>query len=968
MKKSILSIILSVVLVFVMSVTLIACNDNSCSEHIDDNNDLKCDNCGADLSKDDDGSDDDDNGGEIPDETETYTFTLKDQNNAGVADASIEFTVNGKNPITVTTDANGVATTNLAKNAILIQAEIVDWDSIYIIDETGPFTFEGTKNFVYDDVIKQNEYVISVVDHNGAPVEGATVQLCFGSICKTPKNTSKLGKATIFATEEVTNAYVSINALPSGYSLKDEGKLNTGSNADYAKYSNFTNNEITIVVDKLNVVTISAGDLFGSRLKDIKIDVYLDSDDTLVTSAVTSASGSVEFILPDDDYYFKAYHKDNNPTYVWIRHEEGMQPINGTSIITEFIVRQEVTYTFNATRTTSDYNFNNVGIRLLNRLFEEVYVESSASFAEANFDANGVATIVAPYDVYYAEVYGLQSNCSAALIEMAKDGTTTYAVSIVDGEAAGSAQNPIVLLYGDNSGYTMTEGEVLTFKVIKPSGAVLNVDGANVKVVIDESEYVSVSNTVSASIGSEEAQIITIEAKEDVMAYQWSISVLLDGTIRKPYEISESEIDATGETIEVDLSKGKAHYTFYATNSDATLMLSSSDNVKFYIDGTLTNSAPVANNSDISFYVVGEGEVSFTVTYQPRLVNYVVLVTKESALADGISVDLIHDGNIIATKTSVGGYATFNGIPEYVLSSVYASVKTENVPAGYAVNEDIVSKGGAYFQYELTYDEATDSEIGIYTTGYRFDLIRDGSQNAPYEWHNEGITGMPTETFVELGIGEEVYYDFFGYINEMNKPTYYVYARGNQQIYMYKDNDGDGSIDLTTAADVMATYNDTKNATWMEVPIGENVIIKIVATNAVSFKLRCGTVIPDLTESDEYAGSGTKNDPYTLKFNETITTPNFIVGTLENPGVEIYYYKYIATANETIKLSATKADISVFVNGILVTDCQAVEVEEGETKVLSATVEAGDTLTLEIRVALEAESYEEAAVFSAIKE
>ncbi|MBQ8177956.1 MAG: Ig-like domain-containing protein, partial [Clostridia bacterium] len=439
MKKSrMLSIILGVMLIVAMSVTLIACNDE-CTEHIDENNDLKCDNCEADMSP-VDGGNDGGNGGntDTPANTETYTFTLKDQNGAGVPDAIIEFTVNGKNPVSATTDATGVATANLAKDAILVQAEIVDWSSKYIIDETGPFTYEDTKSYVYDDAIKQNEYVITVVDNAGAPVEGALVQLCFGSICKTPKATSKLGKATILATEEVTNAYVSINSLPNGYSLQNGGKLNDGSIMDYAKYTNFnTNNEIQIVVDKLNVVTVTVGDLFGSKIKDIKVDIYRDADDSFVTSAISDADGKVEFVLPVDVYYFKAAHKDNNPTYTWVRHEEGMQEITASSVSTSFVIKSEVTYTFNATRTNSEYGFDGVSIRLLNRLFEEVYVASTEGYANADFDANGVATLVAPYDVYYAEVYGLGATCHADLVKMEKDGTTTYNVSIIDSEAAG---------------------------------------------------------------------------------------------------------------------------------------------------------------------------------------------------------------------------------------------------------------------------------------------------------------------------------------------------------------------------------------------------------------------------------------------------------------------------------------------------------------------------------------------------
>ena len=468
MKKSrILSLILAVMLILVMSVTLIACNEE-CTEHIDENGDLKCDNCEADMGTDDGNGD----GGntDTPANTETYTFTVKDQNGNGVPGVTIEFTVNGKNPVSTTTNDNGVATANLAKDALLVQAEIMDHDNKYIIDDYGPFTYEDTKSFVYDEVITQNEFVITVVDNAGAPVPGASVQLCFGDICKTPKMTSKTGKATILATEDVANAYVSINSLPSGYSLQNGGKFNDGIISDYAKYTNFNaNNEIQIVVDKLNVVTVTVGDLFGSYIKDIKIDIYNASNDVLVATLVTNEQGKAEFILPVGDYYFKASHNGNDPRYAWVRHEEGLQEIDSNSISTTFAVKSVITYTFNATRSTNKYGFEGVGIKFFNKLFEEVSFldlnENEVVYANATFDSNGVATVNAPYDAYYAEVYGIESTGHADLITLQKDGKTTYDVAIIDDEIAGTTQNPIVLHYGTNGGHDMQAGDILTFKV-----------------------------------------------------------------------------------------------------------------------------------------------------------------------------------------------------------------------------------------------------------------------------------------------------------------------------------------------------------------------------------------------------------------------------------------------------------------------------------------------------------------------
>lgn len=915
MKKSrILSLILAVMLILVMSVTLIACNEE-CTEHIDENGDLKCDNCDADMSTDDGNGD----GGntDTPANTETYTFTVKDQNGSGVPGVSIEFTVNGKNPVTATTNDNGVATANLAKDAVLVQAEIMDHDNKYIIDDYGPFTYEDTKSFVYDEAIKQNEFVITVVDNAGAPVGGASVQLCFGDICKTPKMTSKTGKATVLATEDVANAYISINSLPSGYSLQNGGKFNDGIISDYAKYTNFNaNNEIQIVVDKLNVVTVTVGDLFGSNIKDIKIDIYNTSNDVLVATMVTNDQGKAEFILPVGDYYFKAAHKDNDPRYTWARHEEGMQEVEGNSISTTFIVFSDVTYTFNATRSTNKYGFDRVGIRLLNRLFEEVYVESTESYTKADFDANGTATIVAPYDVYYAEVYGIEENGHADIIILQKDGTTTYSVSIIDDEVAGTTQNPIVLHYGNNDGHDMQAGDILTFKVFNPNGGKLVIEKANVKVVIDEAEYTATydalfeSYSLEADLCTEAVEIITIEAIDAVSALQWGIEVVVEGTQSKPYALYEDQIMTAGQQIDINLVNGKAYYTFYANSSDATLHLWSDDNVKFYINGEEKNSVPMAKESDVQFSVVGEGEVTFMVGYSIETLDYIVTVTKEGEMADGVVVGLVYNGDLIKTAVSVDGKAVFEDVQEYVTDLVKAVVTEQNIPEGYSVYEGL--EEGADFIYELMYDADNDTEIGVYTTSYMFELIRDGSQNAPYKWHNEGISGMPTEITATLTAGGEVYYDFFGYVNAVQYPNYFVYVMGNQKIYMYKDTDEDGNINFDTA--IEGTFDSVKNVTWFQVPVGETVIIKVTSDTAATLTLKCkeGSV-PDLSSGEEVKpeADGSKENPFALT-EGTIETPTFVIGDIDNPGVESYFYVYEATELCTISFElGTNAVVTV---------------------------------------------------------
>ena len=538
MKKSkILSIILGIALVIVMVASLVACND-TCTEHVDENGDLKCDNCEADMPSTDEGNGGD-GGTTTPSEKDTYTFTLKDQNNAGVPNVEVQVLVDGTAGEIKATDTNGSVSFAVKKDAVLVQVTILEWNDLYVNDlDSETISFINTKNLVINDIVKRTEYVITVVDNLGSAVEGAQVQLCFGTVCKTPKMTSKTGKASILATEDASNAYVSINSLPNGYALQNGGIINDGSQENYTKYTNWEGSSIKIVVDKLNVITITAEELMGSLCKDIKISIYNSADNSYVTSAITGVDGSAQFILPVGKYYFVASHKDNDPTYTWLRHEEGMQEINGSTIRTTFIKQDIVTYTFNVSRTDTDASVDGLTIQLLDMLYETVSVDSQGESTWAQADvADGVATIKAPYGAYYVKVLGLSDNSYCPIMKIEKADGLTHNVVITDNVVVGTLNNPITLGYGSTDGIDIANNGVVHFSLANPNGATLQI-AANVKVIVNNQEYTPVDGIVTAPLGNDDV-IIELVALEDIQGWSWGIEVLLEGTILSPEIITE---------------------------------------------------------------------------------------------------------------------------------------------------------------------------------------------------------------------------------------------------------------------------------------------------------------------------------------------------------------------------------------------------------------------------------------------
>ncbi len=940
-KAKILSIILGIALVIVMATSLVACND-ACTEHVDENNDLKCDNCEADMSSVDDGNGNGGNDGTTtPSDKETYTFTLKDQNNAGVPGVEVQVLVDGTAGEIKATDTNGNVSFAVKKDAVLVQVTVLEWNDLYVNDlDSETISFINTKSIVIDGIVKKTEYAITVVDNLGAAVEGVQVQLCFGTVCKTPKMTSKAGKATILATEDGANAYVSINSLPTGYALQNGGIINDGIAENYTKYTNWEGSSIKIVVDKLNVVTISVGDLFGSVFADIEISIYKTADDSFVTSGITSVDGTVEFVLPVGQYYFRAEHKDGDPTYTWLRHEEGMQEIDGSNVTTTFVHNDMVNYVFNVTRTDSDAFVDGLTIQLLNRLYESVSIDSEGNWAEATVE-NGVATISAPYDSYYVKVLGLGENSYYPVTKIEKTAGLTYDIVINDDIVVGSVNNPIALTYGSNDSYDLAEMDILYFTLANPSGASLKIE-ANVKVIVNNQEYTQVDGVVTAPLGTNDEVIIELVALEDIQSWAWGIEVLLTGTQNAPEMVFENDLTNGNKEIDVDLSLGARYYQFNATTAQ-TLTLSSTDDVKFFVDGQETSSVAIDVDGNVTIKVIGEGEATVNFNYAEKLVKYMVSVTKENDFANGIIVDLIYQGESIAMATTVDGHAIFENVKEYPTYSIFATVQEANIPVGYTARDV-----NAVFTYELMYNADEDRDEGVYTAAYGFELIRDGSQNAPYLWHSEGIQGMPTEIEVEIEAGETLYYDFFGYIQAVNLPEYFIYVMGNVDVKIYKDIDDDGEIDFDSFD--IATFDETKNATWVIAPINYTVIIAVSATEDATLTLKCKEgYVPDMSSGEEAAPSadGSKQFPFTLVAGE-ITTPNFVPGTsMADPGIQNYFYTFTATETCTITIIAGENAWIQIERANMAGDYEG-----------PITLEAGESMTL---IAMN-EMYQEAAV------
>ncbi len=933
-KANIYSIILSIVLVLIMVFTLVACGEDECSHKDADNNNV-CDDCGETLSQ------------ATP--TETYTVTLLDDDFNPVEGASIQIRVNGANKEVKVTDANGKVTFDVITGAVLVQAGIIDVPAEYSVKDGFELVgFEGNKELRIVGVIKNETYTVKVVDQDGNAVEGVQLQLCFGETCMTNKpytNTDGIASWMVDGSlYSVDTAYVSINKLPNEYELKEGEILNDTLNANFTHYTGFNSDfTLEIEIEKIDPVTVTASDLFSNKVADVRIKLYDAKDKTLVGEAITDADGKAVFVIQKEisyksgsetlyNYYITAEHKDKDPRYVWSYREEGYQDLTSKDMLTNVYVNEFVMYNVNVSRTNTDLSLEGIRVSFLNRLFEEVMFGTTDQTGAASFvNQFGEVVTYAPldYDTYFIRLENIGGGF-APLYKVEKDGTIVHNIEINDDDVLGSENTPVDLVYGYNNLPALSLNNSVYVKVINPQGAILKIDN-NVLVSDGTQSYWDKEGDgyVSVQLGAND-QVFRIEAREN-LGY-WGAEIFKDGIPGHNVVIKESELDSD---ISVNLTNGRFYYTFVADESTATLNLSG-EGLRFEIDGMDVSKAVLAKDEEVSFAVVGEGQATFSISYAPAFTDYIVNVSEEivaigNVPLSGAIVQLIYEGTAIREgETNADGVVIFKGVQEYPVSKIKADFK--ELPQGYVRFYENVD--GYYF----------GEEEGVYSTACALTLVRDGTQELPYFWTEEGRSKAPTYT-VTIPEGGNLFVEGNWVNSDIDAPkNYVVFLKGDysSSIVFYNFNTDLDAFNFNNPQPGKRKYDATLDATIIEIPLNRTICLKIVGEEGTTIKLRWGTEALDLTAGDPIA-TGTEDNPFTLTFAQTITTPDFVQGTsLDNPGVSVYYYSYTAPTAMTIMVINTDADISVFVNG------DYTDISNG-----SFAVEQGDVISIEVRSAKE---------------
>ena len=163
-----------------------------------------------------------------------YTVTVVDENGNPIKGATITFSPEGSMDIPFETEAEGVVSYKTAKTVTAKLTEIpTGYKSAQLNKE---ISFDANGNATVT-LTKMPDYIVKVVDQDGNPVAGVSLQMCDKFCVSFPKTDANGQTSTGY---QAGNFHVVITGLPDGYSVDN-----------ISEEYDFVGNELTIEITKL---------------------------------------------------------------------------------------------------------------------------------------------------------------------------------------------------------------------------------------------------------------------------------------------------------------------------------------------------------------------------------------------------------------------------------------------------------------------------------------------------------------------------------------------------------------------------------------------------------------------------------------------------------------------------------------------------------------------------------------------
>lgn len=857
-----LAVMVAVILVVLCLSALVSCDGNTDDSTNPTTNSTTTPSTNSNNSGDNStNSTNDDNGNTDKENPNMVTVKVVDQNGKGIKGANIQI-CQGETCFfkPIITGANGVGEREYELNGERLKAKINS------IDGMEDYLTPGTTGYVYFNsgerelTIVVKKVTIEVFDQDGKGIEAAKIKLSQGDeafLEELITDADGIASGFIASNGEEISAVVTEILSGGNYKLSNEATM-----FGIGVYQG------TITVNKLSAYTVKLTTMFGTGIKDAKVELFDVEKNRKQKTAYTDENGLVKFenVTPGE-YYVKVSHE--SPSYVITTESvDGKYMFgNSTSLILEVIDLPAIQYSV----TLSD-KAAGLTVLLLDKDNEIVWESTTDENGTAYLTAsNGdyVAVVASNDGTYYSPVY-FEYNKTAS-------GTSTKS----DAKAGSSEETPI-LLYSNEVEYSFASNEVVWFKILNAhkKSIVINSTFSYYSVLYNSGDSMLCSNygagTTTTALDNTDCGILEclrIAANEAGTA---SIYVIAPGTLSSPIDVTDSVNNTENSYVEENVPFDAYAITYYIYTANKNTVLSVAANglsVLFNGENGIVDGErhlyPVNDGDSVIISIINdeENDVSKDITFSAgeEKTDYSVIVYADGSEAEGIVVILYkttEDGLVeIARGTTLG-----NG--EYIFEDIaYASnyvIKVE-YPDGYtfAAEEEV---------YLGT------SNVGYYYLG----IIKTGAVDLPFDY--DTINGQETASVPENGV---VWYSV--YVRPGTDTTFKLVANSENAVIVvyYSDTNDDGVVDM----------NDE--------PVGRSTVKNGVAeysfaTNNRLYKVAIMTLDTkaeeiELVYSQKTAGEGETPD-MAIEITEPTTETVTVNGTV--------YYRYTGkTGKLTIAVS-----------------------------------------------------------------
>ena len=563
-------------------------------------------------------------------------------------------------------------------------------------------------------------YKVYFQNQNGQPIEGIDAQICAESGLCLQSQISDAEGAMFFEYFQLEPFHVQVNSVPEGYIMPEEDIP-------------FPDGRSTVVVtiQQNQTYTVTAGDMFGHKLANILVELYLKADDSLVDSIITDESGKASFTVSPDEYYAKVKHAYDNGAFKIVADTNVISFERGKNAqVTFTVLDNKIDYTV----TAKDENGEllDATIHLYNEKLDLVETKQTDSNGKVVFNVpNGTYYALLEDDTYYANP-----------VEFYKNGAVSGEITSTDVKAGSDKQHPIMLL--KDIEIELGAGSKAWYGVFASKGKTVELHSNQVEAFYGgQTKKAQADGRIIFQLKETGIAAFRVDSKVEESVVVPGVIYLL-GSQETPYQI-EVEDSYTFDEVVVE-ANGKVYYSFVATKNGTVRIETETENAYITINGNPFKKS--VKEGDVVIICFFTKKVSGNETTAPAANIVATLELKETTA--NYTVTAIIDSQVGASQ--IVELYKYDGSKYVLVKNATCDANGKYVFEGLVETADYYIKAILNDQYETSEEYIPFGDETELTVHINHKL--DGTQKYPFVFNSEGTN----ETNVTVIAGGEVWY------------------------------------------------------------------------------------------------------------------------------------------------------------------------------------------------------------------